>query len=96
MTLAHDIVDVAQEIQAHATSFCDAVHQLRDDIGREELHTELALMRMTAISIRELSHKLSSYVAAAKMTGHIAPLPPRPDHKSRAANDDTHRELALH
>lgn len=96
MTLAHDIVDVAQGIQAHATSFCDAVHELRDDMSREELHTELALLRMTAISIRTQAHTLTAYVAAAKMTGHVAPLPPRPDHKSRAANDDTHRELDLH
>lgn len=55
----------------------------------EELHTELALLRMTAISMRTQAHTLASYVAAAQMTGHVAPLPPVPDFKCRAANDNT-------
>jgi hypothetical protein len=89
MTLAHDIANVAQELQLHATGFCEAVHQLRDDMTLEEIHTELALLRMTAISMRTQAHTLAAYVAAAKMTGHVAPLPPLPDLKSRAANDNT-------
>jgi hypothetical protein len=80
MTLAHDIANVAQELQLHATDFCEAVHQLRDDMTVEELHTELALLRMTAISMRTQAHTIASYVA---------PLPPVLDRKSRAANDNT-------
>jgi hypothetical protein len=44
---------------------------------------------MTAISMRTQAHTLASYVAAAQMTGHVAPLPPVPDFKCRAANDNT-------
>ena len=86
MTLAHDIANVAQELQLHATDFCEAVHQLRDDMTVEELHTELALLRMSAISMRTQAQTLASYVA---------PLPPVPDLKCRAANDNT-LTLSLH
>jgi hypothetical protein len=87
--LAHDIIQAANEIEAMAESFCADAQQLNENATPETLHAELALLRMTAISLKQQAHTLKAYVSASSMCGHVAPPPAGRDRKSRAANDNT-------